>query len=459
MNLNSKKIEACKASILKTPKHTFPYFLPIEPYGYRSAETEALSSYICRQADQLLELPHPFIQRLAHEEYRVTGIPVNKSMPSLGFYATNGARITAARYADAVNSANEGRFDANLLTLKPMAGLTDFNSRGLQRHYLAWCPECWREDLAVGRAPYLRLYWAMHLAKICCIHNCKLSEYCPCCGDVNHQFPKFPRQWICDKCGEELFNQNSEFITESNQSEDFWASHAIYQLIDRVYKHNLTINAKTVSLSIKRVLRSHSLSLNQFAEKLNINPRPLNDLVNETKRPFFPAFMDMCYRMDIPPDQFLFDKDILSSPDLWRSLDKPAFVMMMKLSDKNKKRILRGLSKEIENDPNPPVKVSEISKKHGVSYSSLAYNFPLEYQILRERYLDWEVKYRRSNHTDRLSNLCESVFRLVRHGIYPSDRKLRDLGYVKPSDLRRPEVKTLLRTMQQIYVDLGYFDG
>jgi len=66
----------------------------------------------------------------------------------------------------------------------------------------------------------------------------------------------------------------------------------------------------------------------------------------------------------------------------------------------------------------------------------------------------WDRKQRRCSNTERLQNISDAVFSLVRHGIYPSERKLRDLGYVIPSDLRRDDVKHLLSTLQEIYREL-----
>ena len=193
----------------------------------------------------------------------------------------------------------------------------------------------------------------------------------------------------------------------------------------------------------------------EFGHRLNIDHKVVDRLVLGQSRPHFPAFLDLCYRLDIPPDQFIFDLDNLTDIDIWRTLPKPAFIAVSRLSDRKKKALHRSLQKALIENPIPPVRVSHLAQKHGISYTAISTHFPREFSELRKRWVAWDRKQRRCSNTERLQNISDAVFSLVRHGVYPSERKLRDLGYVIASDLRREDVKQLLSTLQDIYEDLS----
>ncbi|MFT6653310.1 MAG: ribosomal protein L20A (L18A) [Marinomonas primoryensis] len=184
----------------------------------------------------------------------------------------------------------------------------------------------------------------------------------------------------------------------------------------------------------------------------------LYGLIDETRRPYFPAFMDMCYRLDIPPDQFLFDRDNLTAIEQWKTHPHIGYVSMAKLSPGKKQKIYEDLKKALKSKSGPPARVSHIASKHGIRFSTIRYNFPTEYKELTQRRSAWERKFRQESHQTRIENLTTGIYSLARQGIYPSERKLRDLGYVIPSDLQREDIKLLLSIFQDIYRLHGFLN-
>jgi len=447
-------VEKSGSSLWELPDIHYPLFLPLKPYGLKSGEIEALSSYMCRQAEILREWPQPMTQRLIRNNYESKGLTQNTRYPALGMHSCNGIRTMANNLTSKMNETFEGEFDFKYLSLIPLQYLTDHNCRGLARRNKAWCPECWRSDIALERTPYMRLYWTMDLVSICCIHNCRLSEYCPCCGEVNNQFPKISRQWFCDNCGADLTTEPIDDRIGNFKSEEGWVSHSLFNLIEKVYSNKLTISPPTISKALSHLLNTHKLNSSEFSERLNISKKMIDALLTENHRPYFPALLDMCYRLDIPPDQLLFSRDNLTDQGMWLNIDKQVFVQSSQITEKDRKKVFSALKRIIKENPIPPVRVSHIAKKYEIRYSALNYHFPNEYRILRKRWSDWEANDRRYIHTVRLENLCHAVLGLVKNGVYPSDRRLRDLGLVKPSDLRREDVISVLRTFQDIYSGL-----
>lgn len=456
MKIDLNDIELLDAEEINFTESRFPYFIPLKVAGQQSGDIEAMSSYICRHAEMVMDWSHIYGQRLLDNFVTTQELPACKKNSAEVLRLCNGVGVIAQRYIEAITAASDTKTNAQFLTLYPLRSLCDNNARGMQKQYMEWCPECWKQDRELGELPYVRLYWLVESTKICVAHNRRLSMYCPACGEIKLQFPKFPRQWICDKCGEDLSKPDEKHAPENFTAKDAWVSHAIYRLIERIYSDELILDQHIVAKSIKRLLQWSNLSQLDFCQKLNIEPKSIKNMLDPNHRPYFLAFLDLCYRMDLPPDQFLLDKDVLTSTELWRGLPKPAFVSKVNLNDKKKNHIRNELKKVLTDNPNPPVRVSHLAIKFDISYTCLQYNFPDEYRELRARWTQWDKNYRRSNHTARLEHFVSAVFSLTKHGIYPSERKLRDLELVLPSDLRREDIKCLLRAFQEIYSDLQF---
>ena len=453
MKVNFKNALPLKHVEVERPDVRLPYFLSLKPIGEGTGNVEALSSYLCRQAESLMEWTPPFSERLLHLYLDKSTLPKCRKIPIIGLHATNGIGVMADRHIEAIAAAS-GRINAEFLTMKPLQYLSDSRGKGLMKRNLAWCDECWRQDVETEVTPYTRLYWLVQNVKVCAIHNRRLSNHCPCCGDVNHVFPNFPRQWICDKCGTELYKTDSDSAPESFTSAEAWSSFSIYRLIERTQNDKLNLREHMVRRALNHILETSRMSAKEFSLRLNIDKKIVDRLLEGKRRPYFPVLLDLCYRLNIPIDQFLLDRDILTAKDYWRDLVKPAFVVSSKISDKKKIEVARALKKVLAEDPNPPIRINHFARQNGVGYDVILYHFPKEYNELRSRWTTWERKQRKSNSTDRLQNLSDAVFSLVRVGIYPSDRKMRDLELVKPSDFRRDDVIYLLRSFQEIYRDL-----
>jgi transcriptional regulator with XRE-family HTH domain len=455
VKFNFNKISPIECSYRTLPEVSFPLLLPLTPYGTGTGEVEAISSYMCRQAELLCERPHPLVKRIIYRKNGLNSDCKNTRYPSKGLYTCNGSQVIAKKTFENLNTLLDGYINSKYLTYLPLSNITDKNCRGLSRQNKAWCPECWRSDVANDKTPYIRLYWTSDLVSICCIHNCRLSEFCHCCGETNSVVPIISKQWHCEHCGADLTTEDIESSIGNFKSEQGWISHSIFQLIYRVYANKLNLTQETVAGALRHLLKVHSLTEEQFALRLNINRRMVNNLLFKKAKPYLPAFLDMCYRLDIPPDQLLFTRDVLSDQGLWLNIDKQIFVHSTKITDKKKKLIYSAMQRTIRENPVPPIRVSHFSRKYEIRYSALDYHFPEEYRILRRRWTDWDTKNRSSAHTDRLQNISQAVFNLVRNGIYPSDRKLKALAIVKASDLRREDVISLLRILQDIFCDLN----
>lgn len=454
MKINFDELELLEPEEIERHTVRFPFFLPISPYGAETGEIEALSSYLCRQAEAVCELPHRFAQELLRQHLPQEEQPSYGRAPADTLRNCNGTGVLASRWIQAIKIASQGQIDASFMTLTPIQHLNAGNGRGLQKLNLCWCDECWQEDMRSNRTPYLRLYWLLQSTTVCVKHNRRLSEHCPNCGQPQLQFPKYPRQWICDRCCSDLHSSPTADDDAPIKPDEIWISQSIFNLIARIGKAKLWVDQSSSKNALHRICEASCITTTDLAHRLSIDSKFLKRMESGQSKPYFPALMDLCYRLDLPVDEFLFSSDNLIAPELWRDIPTPMFMSGLRIPDSKKQELRAALHQALEDNPKPPISISQLARRFGVSYSSINFNFPDEYHTLRKRFVEWEKCHRRSVQTDRLQNLTDNVFSLVRKGIYPSDRKLRDLGYVTPSDLRRDDIIATLRTLQDIYSEL-----
>jgi len=456
--ISLKDIDPAQAIFLKEEKVAYPYLMPMQPYGLMTGEIEALTSYIMRLAEKYGEWPRPFMTRMFDLYLPKELHPKNKTNPVKGLHSINGTGVWVDRYATALSVGTNGEVDAFSLTLKPLQYLADKRIRGFLKNRLEWCPHCWLEDQEQGRMPYVRLYWLIQQTKVCTKHMTRLQQECPRCHEKQNLYCYIPRQWVCVGCGHSLHkNYKARKEDEAFTPDEQWGAFALYKLVERVNANTFEVTSETVSKSLSRFLQSQKKTVGELAERLNVEVTSIERMLRPAGHPFFPALLDMCYRLDIPIDQFLFDQDLLTSPSNWRVLSRPRFVASSNVDAKKKKAVYRTLRKTIDKNENPPPKISDIARKHNIDYNVIQYNFPLEYAEIKRRYAKWDKEVRKNKVHDRIDRLVRGITELGRNNVYPSNRKLRDLGYLQPHDLRRDDVICILKAFQEVYRDMGLY--
>lgn len=75
-----------------------------------------------------------------------------------------------------------------------------------------WCPECFREMIALGHQPYFKLIWHMSAVKACPIHRTPLASECQNCGCSQKTYiRKYPIEY-CQECGESLAKRHKKLL-------------------------------------------------------------------------------------------------------------------------------------------------------------------------------------------------------------------------------------------------------
>lgn len=458
MRIDLSSIQAATSGTIKHSGQSCPYFLTVPVYGQGSGNIEALSSYICRQANMVGEWAHSYTTRLMEEYLSDEELPQVRRLPYRGTHAYNSIGVAEERLSKTVTLATESKIHPELMTLRCIEYLTDFRKHGLMRDHIAWCNTCWQEDISLGRKPYLRLYWTLQHSKICVHHNEPLKSLCPSCGATKLQFPKFPRQHICDKCGQSLLIDKKIKNAHDISDQDIWFSRSVFKLLEAINRDGYKVEKKTVARSLTRIISTLGITQTELAKYLESDQRRIEGILTGERRPYFPALMDICYRMDIPPHEFLFSTCNLTSVDSWRQPGKTSFVSMSKLTPKKKIDLKQALINALQSNENPPPQVSKIALKFGIKTTTIQYNFENEYNELVKRRIKWERQIRKTRHQHRIESLCEGIFKLARTGKFPSERNIRKTGAVKPHELRRYDLSVILTAFQKVYTEQGLID-
>lgn len=75
-----------------------------------------------------------------------------------------------------------------------------------------WCPECFREMVALDHQPYFKLIWHMSAVKACPIHRTPLVSECQNCGCSQKTYiRKFPLEY-CQECGISLAKRQKKLL-------------------------------------------------------------------------------------------------------------------------------------------------------------------------------------------------------------------------------------------------------
>lgn len=427
---------------------------PIEPRGVGTEYLESFTSYWSRLADSQWMSTHNFYRYVI-----LPKIPSRYTIPKHDsprvMYACNGYGKIAERTSSGLTEAS-GLFHTNALTYLPWSEILDPKGHGLIRRHRFWCTSCWKHDEEMGRRPYVRLSWASQHVEVCTIHNRFLHSFCPHCGGPQDMLSWLPRIWICQHCGKDLHDQSSgKRLTQKGQKKRIWVTRAVEALIRRTCAQNRWIEKDSFISSVFALAETHfNGDYRKLAKELNLHPNSIKGWTGAVL-PTLPVMLDFCYRIDVPPDQLLLDKEgTLTQPEMWRKHKSPHFVSMNKLSKDKKQEISHHVKKLIKEQLEPPPLIVDICRELGITHNVLRYHFPDEYALISRRAAEWRNHVRTLEGKKRIEAVTNGVISLIKQGLRPSHRKLMEYRFVRPSDLRRPEVVEHLRKLQEQYSGL-----
>lgn len=430
-------------------KHVYPKPLIrwVEPHGLGTSQLQCVTDYLAELADRHWMTTMNFWNNAAlRTVLKYTG---GLSKSRFEFSTSNGYGPRALFVMKSLQQIGLPK-EFQPLSYLPLGCVFDCRGHGLISDELRWCPQCWRHDLSGGQRPYVRLLWITMPVKVCPLHRRILENRCVKCGSKQFVVGRIPRAWVCDACGYDIFDRrvNRDSPKQYN-GDELWKATANGRLIERTCSGELSVEPDAVAYGVKRLLDVYySGSAYRMGLALNVEHMSIHSWERGVAKPALDTFLDFCCRLNILPDELLSGQNTLTVP-MQVCLKEKAFVRPRSVFDRKSLSSIREcLDKLIERNLKCALPVNEIARNLHMTYTSLGYHFPRQYKILRQRYLDWVLQVSLMDAERREKRLREGVHWLRQRYTYPSERHLKNLTGVLPSDLRRSEIVAILRQLQ-----------
>ena len=424
------------------PDDRFPCLAPLAPFGEGRGDIESLYSYLSRLVKQH-SLP---VRRLwkvlgaatasdRHGNARGVSVADVYLVSGIGGYA---------RYCSNAVSRLTREVDARVMTFLALGEVVDPRGHGVLSSHVKWCPECWSEDKEVGVEGYLRLAWQSALVKVCPTHLAPLEERCPKCRRLQPSSIGLPIRRACNHCNAPLDGSRTRGRRKRGEPErEVWVARAVDSLIvaiSRLGGSPFSAHAARGALgSVCEQLTDGSM--NKLEKLLGFENKILQKWASADRTPTFHTLIELCYRLDLPPDQFLLYTDNIANPIDHRCLSKPTFARKRSRGARSSAEVGEKLRELLDNPWAGEPLLKDIAHKLGVTTSYLRYHFPDQVREIGRRRSDYRNAAEESRSRDRLSRVEDALRSAGSRGLYPSDRHLRMVSDLSIADLRDHEVK------------------
>lgn len=428
----------------------FSRIYPIEPRGLGTGSIECLTSYISQ-----LARAHSMLTSVFTRSVLLPAAPsrmrVRHKVLNCHLYTADGYGLMAERLVHALaHLLGHGRAE----WLTALAWREVFSRTGSTLHagsYRRWCPLCWKEDALSGRPVYGRLSWTIGSVAVCVHHEIPLEDKCPNCNRTQLVLPGLPILDLCGYCGSNLRRQRTRRVKAKAHDKELWIARAVDKLIQRTCASQILLGGNALNSKLAEYIDRYADGKPHiFAKAINFGIEQMRLWRARKTRPGFALFMELCYRLDCPPDRFLLDSMELLSPDSWRrKLIYPRYVVRVGYTAKQIARMETHLGRIVDRNPTPPPRITDIARRLGVRYCFLRWRFPIHYRTLMRRSEAWRSKQTKMKVTGRSKRLKRAYYTLLSKGEYPSQRRLKSRGYLSPSELRLPAIRAELAKLHR----------
>ena len=199
---------------IRQPTHLFF----VEPIGIGTSNTESLSSYLFRLAQEHCVTPQKLIMGeiaplIMGDNYHSEMIAKNVNTifgNSDAKPAINGMRDMTRSLVDALEILTL-RQDLKFLSCLTWKGM--IRDRGLFRQNRAWCPKCFEQWRQEKKPIYEPLLWSFKDVNFCPQHHCLLCYHCPHCNSSLKAITNSVQLGFCSRCKSWLGSDHSDSKT------------------------------------------------------------------------------------------------------------------------------------------------------------------------------------------------------------------------------------------------------
>lgn len=421
-----------------------PRLSPLSPQGLGTTQVESLSSYICRLAKLHWMHPHAMancVRRSAAGDTRKTGGGGNL----LG--RLNGVGNPAYHTAEALKVL--GATDlADSLTLLPWRHIMNPMLQGVFRKELFYCPRCVDNDRQAGTEPFIRLLWTLEDYAACVVHRQRLVRGCPTCGESLKVEPWQPDQFFCMACRRTIFDRLLWPLgAESPSVSELRNSHELSMLIQATHVEKMTLRKSATVVFLTHVCNAHCDGLNgAFSRKSGFDRSQTAKWLAGMTRPNLDNLLHIAQRFDESLYDGLVGRNLRFSWDSDEVVVSRNRVCQPRVPEDLRDQVKKRLEQHLRGADCMPTMTS-VCMEAGVSIYLIRYHYPGLYsQYMARVARETKMRYAEEK-AARVRRVLKAAERMLADGIYPSQRRLRDIDGIIYSDIRRPEVVEALEDL------------
>lgn len=304
----------------------------------------------------------------------------------------------------------------------------------------SWCPTCYLEDRSQGISAWDPLYTYARSTNVCVWHLRPLRTNCDACHKPQRPIPNIPYLDLCEYCRSDLAIQaHPEVPPNVNMKYELWAAASFMSVLDAM-DQGVGLSAMSFVQNIVTIRDTHFFGKTRTMScSLGLAKSSIKNWIERQSRPTWLSFVDLGWRLDMPPAQLSSANLSLTDPTYWRVRDPQVLDSPHRRRSDADLRELEHRLREMStgNDLSFSVDggLTAASRVLCVTPGYLKRQFPeLANAIVTAR--DATLKSRSALlKQHRLSRIELARRTLATEGINPTSRNLRKTGLLSVSDL------------------------
>jgi small nuclear ribonucleoprotein (snRNP)-like protein len=407
------------------------------------AGIESLTSLLCRLALEHCCAPHGLYGSLAADNWDKEKVTLSK-IRSAESQLINSLGDTAKRASEALKKESDISNPAEM-TFLSLSNLCDKKAKHFLHKIRHWCPQCYLDARCADIPAWDPLYWSPSTTTVCVIHKTALQKTCPECTKVQRYLPKFPFLDFCEYCGSDLTSMDELLCEPQQLDERMWFARGALELIQS--QHEISLSRENFSSHLSDAINMHSAGqLGLFAKITGIKPWSLRNWQLTSSAPTWSNFMDVSYRLNVPPAQIagrgaiFFDATKFNcNPTL--QLDKQHNHLPKKKLEEARNAITKLLNSPINVWTFRRETIFGILKQFDICYQTFQRNFSDLFEVFSKKRKEAAEIRKGLSRTARIERVRSARIKLEDMSLTPSVRNLKKSGMVKVSDVVPPHGK------------------
>jgi len=253
----------------------------------------------------------------------------------------------------------------------------------------------------------------------------------------------------CNDCGADLAIE--ERSNEDPSPAQMWDAENTFDLIASTHRPGVApvTSAQFQAFVVKLVGELAGGSCSKLGEATGIGPNSLRNWTTGRSRPSFLQAMRFFRSIRCPASALVSGYPLIIDPALIERIDEEPLRAVLAFPKDDVANLRKKLLALLKSTSAAPLSLKEVVRRLGRSVGLLKYRYPeICNQIIAaaEHHRCREAERRQASRERRVRLALKEC---ADSGIYPSDRHLRHVAGIEPSDLRRDNLRTIVRSFRE----------